>query len=294
MAEQVTVVAPSANVSPEPWSQATGPQPSTASLAEVREVDARPRGRGCLGCHVARQDQRGCSRVATVTSKVPRSDSRRCRSAEQVTVVAPSAKTSPEAWSQETGTSPSTPSLAEAEKSTLAPPGPVATAVRSPGRTRAGAVVSLTVTSKLPDVRFLAASTAEQVTVVVPTAKVSPEAWSHVTGTSPSTASLAEVVKSTLAPPGPVASAVRSPGRTRAGAVVSAIETVNEPLADRSPVSVTVQVTVVVPSGKTEPDAREQTGVGSGLSSASVALAVYGRPCPAGAGRLGRDRSREG
>jgi len=48
----------------------------------------------------------------------------------------------------------------------------------------------------------------EQFTVAVPSANVSPEAWSQLTETEPSTMSLAEVVKLTLAPAGLVASAV--------------------------------------------------------------------------------------
>ena len=68
--------------------------------------------------------------------------------------------------------------------------------------------MSVTVTWNEPDAGFPAASVAEQLTVVVPTAKVSPEAWSQPTETGPSTMSLAEVAKLTLAPAGPVASAV--------------------------------------------------------------------------------------
>jgi hypothetical protein len=64
------------------------------------------------------------------------------------------------------------------------------------------------VTWNEPEVEFPAASVAEQLTVVVPSAKVSPEAWSQLTETEPSTMSLAEVVKLTLAPAGLVASAV--------------------------------------------------------------------------------------
>ena len=194
----------------------------------------------------------------TVTSKLPDAGFPAASTAEQVTVVVPSAKVSPEAWSQEAANSPSTASLAEAEKSTLAPVGPVASAVRSPGRTSTGAEVSLTATSKVPDVRLPAASTAEQVTVVVPSPKTSPEAWSQETGTSPSTASLAEAEKPTLAPPGPVASAVRSPGRTRAGGVVSLTVTWKVPDAGFPAASTAEQVTVVVPTAKVSPEAWSQ------------------------------------
>jgi hypothetical protein len=52
-----------------------------------------------------------------------------------------------------------------------------------------------------------------QVTVVVPTGKVDPEAGEHETfeERSPSTSSVAERVYETLAPPGPVASAGWAP-----------------------------------------------------------------------------------
>ena len=71
-----------------------------------------------------------------------------------------------------------------------------------------GGVVSRTVTVK-PAVPVLwLASVAEQVTVVVPIANVDPEAAEQVVATLPSTMSLAELVKSTAVPLGPVASVV--------------------------------------------------------------------------------------
>src|SRR5258706_100429 len=136
---------------------------------------------------------------------------------------------------------------------------------------RVGAVVSTTVTPNEPEVEFPAVSVAEQLTVVAPRANVSPEAWSQLTETRPSTMSLAEVANVTLAPAGPVASAVWSVGRTREGAVVSLTVTWNEPDVVRPPPSVTLQFTVVVPRAKVEPDAGAQGGVGAGASSASVA-----------------------
>ena len=104
--------------------------------------------------------------------------------------------------------------------------------------------------SNEPEVELPAASAAEQVTVVVPSGNISPDAWSQLTGTAPSTASLAEVVKLTLAPLAPAASAVRLPGKPMAGAVVSVTEMLKEPLADRPPASVTEQATVVVQDGE--------------------------------------------
>lgn len=58
------------------------------------------------------------------------------------------------------------------------------------------------------------------------------------------------------------------------GGVVSLIVTVKEPEAVNPPESVTEHPTVVVPMGKVLPEAGAHMGVGSGLSSASVEVAV--------------------
>jgi hypothetical protein len=57
------------------------------------------------------------------------------------------------------------------------------------------------------------------------------------------------------------------------GPVVSSTVTLNAPVSESPSESVTVQLTAVVPSAKVLPDGGLQTGCGSGLSSASVALA---------------------
>ena len=62
--------------------------------------------------------------------------------AEQSTVVVPSGKVEPEAGEQETGTGPSTISVAVAVKVTTAPDGPVASTVMLPGSDSVGGVVS--------------------------------------------------------------------------------------------------------------------------------------------------------
>ncbi len=69
--------------------------------------------------------------------------------AEQFTWVVPNGKIEPEAGEQLTATEPSTRSVAEAEKSTVAPEALVASTVISAGRFKAGAVVSTTVILKL-------------------------------------------------------------------------------------------------------------------------------------------------
>ena len=62
----------------------------------------------------------------------------------------------------------------------------------SAGKLRVGGVVSCTVTWKLPEAGLPAVSTTEQLTVVVPKAKVDPEAGEQFAGTDPSRLSVAE------------------------------------------------------------------------------------------------------
>ncbi len=70
----------------------------------------------------------------------------------------------------------------------------MASAVMLAGSVSAGAVVSCTLTVKLPLAVLLWASVAEQFTVVVAIGKVEPDAGEQVMGTGPSTASLAEAL----------------------------------------------------------------------------------------------------
>src|SRR3954469_10281484 len=115
-----------------------------------------------------------------------------------------------------------------------------------------------------------AASVAEHVTVVVPTGNVLPEAGSQVTGTEPSTASLAVAVKLTAAPVADVASAVMSAGSVRSGAVVSATVTTNDFVPGLPAASVAVQSTVVSPIGNVLPLAGVHVAV-TAPSTSSVA-----------------------
>jgi hypothetical protein len=65
----------------------------------------------------------------------------------------------------------------------------------------------------------------------MPSGNVAPEAGAHVAATGPSTRSLAEAVKVTAAPLGPVASVVILAGTVTAGGVLSSTVTVKLPLA---------------------------------------------------------------
>ncbi len=88
---------------------------------------------------------------------------------------------------------PLTRSAALAAKSTLAPSGPVASAVLSVVVT-SGAVVSTTEMVKLFLSKLLRLSRASQVTVVEPSLNRLPDAMSQATGTLPSTKSRALAV----------------------------------------------------------------------------------------------------
>jgi len=88
------------------------------------------------------------------------------------------------------------------------------------GSCKVGGVVSATVTVKLPVDVLPALSVAEQVTTVRPTGKVEPDGGEQVTGTVPSTTSVAVAVKVTAAPEGPVADAVMDVGKLKEGGVV--------------------------------------------------------------------------
>ena len=124
---------------------------------------------------------------------------------------------------------------------------------------RVGAVVSRTVTSKVWALDSLFdASVALQLTVVVPSAKVVPEAGVQFMAGFGSTASCALIwlAKLTVAPLALVASTdMGLLGTVSCGAVVSLTVTVKLPLSERPPESVTEQLTVVVPTGKVLPEA---------------------------------------
>jgi hypothetical protein len=180
----------------------------------------------------------------------------------QLTVVVPSGKVLPELGEQFAASVPSTRSLADAEKETAAPEGPVASAVADDGTETSGAVVSRTVTLNEPgsDV-FPCESVAVQVTVVVPTPKVLPEDGEQSAAKVPSTRSFPVAENETASPPGPVASVVMFPGTDTDGFVVSCTVTLNEALPVLPEPSVAEHVTFVVPTAKVSPEDGEQPGV---------------------------------
>jgi hypothetical protein len=103
----------------------------------------------------------------------------------------------------------------------------------------------------------LVPSLAEQVTVVVPTVNVEPDAGEQLGVSDPLTRSLADAGPYVMVAPSglPVVSVTFSGGVT-VGAVVSTTVTVNEPAA--APVPGSTQLTVVGPSGNADPGPGEQ------------------------------------
>ena len=82
------------------------------------------------------------------------------------------------------------------------PDSSVASTLKEDGTVMTGAVVSCTVIWKDPVDVLPLESKAEQLTTVAPSANVSPELGAQVTGSEPSTMSLAEAEKITVAPSG--------------------------------------------------------------------------------------------
>ena len=126
-----------------------------------------------------------------------------------------------------------------------------------------GGVVStsVTVTWKEALPGLPCASVAVQVTVVVPTGKFAPEAGEQDGVMGPSMLSVADALKVTLFPEATVVVVVMSEGTATVGLVVSWTVTWKVALPGFPCVSVALQVTVVVPIPKVDPEPGEHEGV---------------------------------
>jgi hypothetical protein len=273
VAEQVTLVVPIAKVEPEAGEQVGVIAPSTMSVADDVKLTAAPDEPVASFVILAGTVTTGAVVSTTVTVKVLLPVLPAKSVAEHVTVVVPIAKVEPEAGEQAVVIAPSTMSVADDVKVAVAPAEEVPSTVMFAGTVTTGEVVSLTVTAKVLLPVLPATSVAEQVTVVVPIAKVEPEAGEQVEANTPSTLSVADDVKVAVAPVELVASVVMLAGTVTTGAVVSPTVTVKVLLPVLPAASVAEQVTVVVPIAKVEPDAGKQVGVDTPLV-VSVADAV--------------------
>jgi hypothetical protein len=183
--------------------------------------------------------------------------------AVQFTVVVPRPKVEPDAGAQVGVRVPSQLSVAVAVNVTLADiEHAAAVTVLSPGQTTTGFSQSFTVTQNEQTPVFPALSVAVQVTLVVPTLKVEPDAGVQVGVRLPSQLSVAEALKVTTAPHTPLSLHwVIGPGQLTTGFSQSFTVTQNEQEPVFPALSVAVQVTLVVPTLKVEPDTGVQVGV---------------------------------
>jgi hypothetical protein len=187
--------------------------------------------------------------------------------AVDITVVVPTGKTEPEAGLLTTVT-PGQLSAAVTLKFTVAEHWPAAAGCTMlAGQVMIGFCVSLTVTVKLQVAVRPAASVAVELTVVVPTGKALPEAGTLTTVT-PGQLSAALTVKFTTAEHWPgVLFTVMFAGQVMVGFCVSVTVTVKLHTAVFPEASVAVAFTVVVPTGKDEPEAGLATTVTPGQLS---------------------------
>jgi len=274
-ARHATLVSPTGNVAPDAGEQDGAMEPSTMSVAVTAKVAEPPPGL-CVVTETA-PGRWSCGAVVsmTCTSKdavalLP------CASvARQVTVVDERANVDPETGVHDGERDPSTASTAEALNVTAAPADELASRVTPAGTLTVGAVVSRIATMNEAEPVLPCASVARHVTIVEPMGNVAPDAGEHDAGSGPSTLSLADAVNVTCAPLPDVASFVTSAGTLTTGDVVSAGVTVieNVPMLVFPCASVTVQETVVSPSGNADPDGGEQDGL-SDPSTASAADAL--------------------
>jgi hypothetical protein len=254
VAVQETVVVPSGNIWPEEWSHETDGEGSIASVAVTEKVTAAPAGPRASATIGPGRDRVGgvASARLTVTVKLAVAVFEPSF-AEHVTVVEPTAKVDPDRGEQ-SGVTLATASVAVTGGSyvTGVPAGSAVVTLIFPGVVITGGVVSTTLTVNVAADVLPAASFAEHETLVVPSGNVAPDAPVHETAGAGSTRSAAVAENETVAPWGPVASAVIGPGTLTSGGVVSTTLTLNEP-AGFPPAS--VQVTVVGPSGNVDPEA---------------------------------------
>jgi hypothetical protein len=192
---QSTLVSPRPKFAPDPGLQAVGTGPSTASTATgFSYLTAEP-----FGPFASTTKSTGTPVIPgpvvslTVTEKLARPLLPAPSVAVHSTVFVPSAKVLPDPGLQLGVTLPLTVSVAETPvKFTLAPAGLVASAVSVPGTVTIGAVVSRTVTVKLPLALLPELSAALQLTVVAPSGNVLPEAGLQLGLKLPLTVSVAE------------------------------------------------------------------------------------------------------
>jgi hypothetical protein len=202
----------------------------------------------------------------------------------QLTVVVPTGKVEPVAGTHTTVAPGQLSVPVGVVKFTIAEHCPaVAGVVMFAGHVTAGASVSFTVTVNEHVPVFVDASVAVHVTVVTPTGKVAPDAGTHTTVAPGQLSDAVGVVKFTTAEHWPaVFDCVMFAGHVTAGACVSCTVTVNEQLGP----AVVVQLTVVVPTGKLDPEGGVHVTVPQLPVVVGAEYAAGALHCPAAAGTV--------
>src|SRR5712691_1165170 len=281
LAVQSTRVVPSVNMNPEDGLQVAVTGPSTMSVAPTENGTVAPPGPVASEMMSAGTVSAGGVVSMTRTVKDATPVLPWASVATHVTVVVPNPNVEPEAGVQTGVSLPSTRSSAVTTKIPRAPVEPVASRLMPVGDVIVGGVVSTTMTSKDLDAKLPWESFAVHITVVAPSGNMELEVGVHWAATGPSTRSDADAENPTVAPRGPVASAVIVPGSTRVGGVVSWTVTWNEPVAVLPWASVAVQRTATVPRGNVDPEARLHD-TGTGPSTRSVAEGAKETAAPDG------------
>jgi hypothetical protein len=194
LAVQLIVVGPSGSVAPLAGAHVTGTTPSTLSVADAVKLNTAPVALVASSVALAGTVTTGPVVSATVTVKAAAPLLPRASVAVQLTVVGPSGNVVPLAGMHVAATAPSTPSVADDVKLNAAPVALVASTVALAGPVRTGPVVSATEIVNDAAPLLPRVSVAVQLTVVGPSGNVAPLAGLHVTSSTPSTLSVADVV----------------------------------------------------------------------------------------------------
>jgi hypothetical protein len=191
VAEQLTTLSPIGNRDPAAGVQMTGTLPSTRSNASAGYHTSAPDEVVASATMSSGSSSRGGVVSTTAIWSLPRAALPAASCASHTTVVTPSGATDPALKLHLGSSAPLTASSAETSSVAVAPVGPVASRTKPAGRVRTGGVVSTILTVKVPVETFPSRSRASHCTSVSPSGYITPDAGSQVTGTDPSTASVA-------------------------------------------------------------------------------------------------------
>ena len=215
---QFTVVVPIEKVDPDVALQTAAIGPCSRSLPIALNVTAAPAAL-VAGVVMFAGGANVGALLVTVTENEVVALSPPLSVTVQLTVVVPTAKVEPDTGTHAAGSAPSSTSVPDTAKVAAAPRADVAGVVMSAGGASAGGLFTTVTVNDLDTLRP-PESVTEHETVVVPIAKVAPDAGEHDGVRGPSPASFAVAVKFTAAPAALVANVVRFSGTVNSGGVL--------------------------------------------------------------------------